>query len=108
MTQPDLFDPRSPYRDAPGHKERAGTSEAAARKITSDADNLRREVYRAVLAAGRVGLTADEVAAKVGRGVLSVRPRLSELAHFDSPWIERTGERRRNESGHTAAVWRAT
>jgi DNA-directed RNA polymerase specialized sigma24 family protein len=106
--QPDLFDMRSPYRNRPGHKERGGTSEAAARAVAGDADNLQREVYRAFVAAGRDGLTADEVAARVGRSVLSVRPRVTELAHAERPWIARTGERRRNESGHSAAVWRAT
>lgn len=95
----------SPY-GGPGFKE-DGTSRAAARACAADADTLRREVYRAILAAGSAGLTADEAAAAVGRGVLSVRPRLSELANAPSPWIVRTGERRRNESGHRAAVWRA-
>lgn len=108
MNQPDLFGPRSPYRDRPGHKERGGTSEAAARSTAPDADTLRREVYYAFLAAGAAGLTADEVAAKLGRSVLSVRPRVSELANAKRPWIIRTGERRKNASGQTAAVWRST
>lgn len=95
----------SPY-GGPGFKE-GGTSRAAARASAGDADVLRRKVYQEILAAGAVGLTADECAARLGRSVLSVRPRLSELANAERPWIARTGERRKNESGHSAAVWRA-
>ena len=39
------------------------------------------------------------------RSPLSVRPRLSELKAMAK--IVATGERRRNESGMTATVWRA-
>lgn len=97
----------SPYGGEPGWREPT-TSRDAARASTDDADTLRREVYRAFVAAGRDGLTADEAAARVGRSVLSVRPRVTELARAERPWIARTGERRMNQSGHSAAVWRAT
>lgn len=50
-------------------------------------------------------LTADECAALMESTVLAVRPRLSELRAQGR--IEPTGERRRNASGHSAAVWRA-
>jgi hypothetical protein len=96
----------SPYV-GPGHKERGGTSEAAAHHASVLADVIRRDVYRVILAAGPVGLTADEVARRLGRSVLSIRPRVSELANAERPWIARTGARRKNESGRWAAVWRA-
>lgn len=49
-------------------------------------------------------LTADEIAHHTGKSVLFVRPRVSALKKFRL--IEDTGERRRNESGRPAAVWR--
>lgn len=51
-------------------------------------------------------LTADEAAEKLKRNILSIRPRLSELVN--SGRIEKSDERRRNASGKSAIVWRAT
>jgi hypothetical protein len=48
--------------------------------------------------------TADEIADRIGKAVLSIRPRMSELA--DAFLICETGQRRRNSSGKMAAVWR--
>jgi predicted ArsR family transcriptional regulator len=50
------------------------------------------------------GATADEIATELGESVLSVRPRVSELRALGE--IEETGERRVNESGRRAIVWR--
>jgi predicted ArsR family transcriptional regulator len=50
------------------------------------------------------GLTADECAKALHESVLAVRPRLSEL-HTDG-FIEDSGQRRPNLSGHSAVVWR--
>ena len=48
-------------------------------------------------------LTADECAEMLGKSILSIRPRISELATkkliFDS------GKRRKTASGHNAIVW---
>ena len=65
-----------------------------------------RALVLAVLAAIPSGLTADEIAAKLGESVLAVRPRVSELFH--AGLIEKTGERRPNASGLNAYVWKKT
>ena len=57
-----------------------------------------------ILAATPPGLTADEIAAKLGESVLAVRPRVSEL--FRAGLIEKTGDRRPNASGLNAHVWK--
>jgi predicted ArsR family transcriptional regulator len=48
--------------------------------------------------------SADEIAAKIGLSILSTRPRVSELAKAHD--IEPTGERRINDTGKSATVWR--
>jgi hypothetical protein len=100
-------------RPAPGHYpsqpgwKAEGTSQEAASAMEKTAGNLRDLVLAALEAAGPTGLTADDVAAKLNKSVLAIRPRLTELGpkHFDK--IERTGERRKNQSGLKASVWRA-
>jgi hypothetical protein len=52
------------------------------------------------------GLTADQLGRLVGAGPLSMRPRISELR--SAGLIEATPERRKNDSGIDAIVWRAT
>lgn len=93
------------YPAEPGFKRSApSTSEDAARAIASDAANLRQQVWDLF----RFGLkmTADEAAAVVGRSVLSIRPRLSELRA--KGLIEDSGLRRVNEpSNKKATVWQA-
>jgi hypothetical protein len=66
-------------------------------------ERLRRVVLD-VLAAQPAGLTADEIAAALDESVLAIRPRVSELFH--AGLIEKTGERRRNQSGLSAHVWK--
>lgn len=48
--------------------------------------------------------TADEVAALLGKSVLSIRPRFTELSERNI--IVETGEERANRSGKLAMVWR--
>jgi hypothetical protein len=48
------------------------------------------------------GATADEIAAAIGRSILTVRPRVSELKRLGA-FVD-SGERRANASGHAAAV----
>ncbi len=48
------------------------------------------------------GLTADQVAARLGESVLSIRPRITELKKTNR--IADTGRRRKNHSGRAAAV----
>lgn len=90
------------YPAEPGAKEKSGTSAEAAAAVAPDAATLRGQVLAALIELGP--MTADEVAAALGLSVLSVRPRVSELAAMER--IERTGERRQNVSGMNAAVWR--
>jgi len=51
------------------------------------------------------GLTADEVAGRLGLSILSIRPRITELARLGK--VRDSGERRRNGSGRKAIVWAA-
>lgn len=97
----DLFS----YPRAPGFKERT-TSRDAARAMT-DAEVLRDQAFSVIRDAGAGGLTADEVATILERNILSVRPRLSELAHEQPARIVPNGARRPNESGRMAKAWRA-
>ena len=89
------------YPAEPGFKEKGGASEAAASVVTDTVTSMRA----AVLAVIRTHpSTADEVAEKLGLSILSIRPRVSELRHFNK--IAPNGQRRRNTvSGVSATVW---
>lgn len=89
------------YPDAPGFKAH-GPSEQAATTIAGTAKTLRDQV-RNVIASAPHGLTADEVATKLNRSILSVRPRVSELHRQGE--IRQTGGRGKNDSGMSASVW---
>lgn len=92
--------PVTSYPHTAGFKtERPETSVAAARN--TDAAALRERCYAALV--GNPS-TADEVAARIGESILAVRPRISELRAMRR--IALTTERRKNTSGHSAAVWR--
>jgi predicted ArsR family transcriptional regulator len=79
------------------------TSEQAAQAIAPGVTDAQAAVLRVLQ---RGPCTADEIALYVGRTVLYVRPRVSELRH--AGLVEATGERRRNTSGQSAAVMRLT
>lgn len=90
------------YPIEPGAKERGGTSEDAAQALGARRSATIRDLVFHTLA--QFGpMTADEVAAKCGMSVLSIRPRVSELG--DMGRIRKTDERRRNASGQLAVVW---
>lgn len=89
------------YPNTPGWKAR-DTSKAAALSVTSRADTLRNKCL-AILQT--TSLTADEVAHQLNESILSIRPRITELNA--KGLITDTGERRRNDSGRFAIVWRA-
>lgn len=93
------------YGDLPGHKEPT-TSRAAARAIAADVNERQREVMDEMDKVWPAGLTADECAKRIGRDEKAVRPRFTELGPLHFALIEKTGERRANESGLKAAVWR--
>ncbi|MGX9389640.1 hypothetical protein ACWX0O_01825 [Nitrobacteraceae bacterium UC4449_H16] len=63
-----------------------------------------RELILETLSTFEEGLTADQIAALLDYKVLYARPRVAEL--HAAKRIERTGERRKNASGLSAAVWR--
>ena len=95
------------YPETPGFTEPTTSKEAAA-KIASTLSLRQQEVIDALRAderAGGTGLTPDETAVKVGRSLLAVRPRFVELGKHKG-LIEKTGERRSNDSGLDATVWR--
>ena len=92
----DLFT----YPEHPGSKER-DTSHDAADAIAERAPQLRGRAL-AVLERSN-GLTADEVAGKLGLSILSIRPRITELARAGK--VRDSGARRTNASGRKAIVW---
>jgi len=100
--EPDLFGFRSAtYPETPGYKEET-TSRDAAEAIAPRAGTLRAMALEAL--AGGWELTPDEIAEKVGKSVLAIRPRCTELDEMG--FIERTGRRRMNDSGLYAHVYR--
>lgn len=98
----DLFDWTPPYPSRPGHKEPT-TSKTAARKMKPRAQSLRDQVLITLRTAWPGGMTTDECAAKMGKSILSVRPRFSELRALGE--IMPTSRRVPNESGVEAIVW---
>jgi hypothetical protein len=96
--QPDLFS----YPGKAGFKEPT-TSRDAAEKISLVARTLRDQVLLTLRNHFPNGLTADEVAAKIGKTEFSIRPRLSELRAAGE--IVPTTLTRPNKSGIQARVW---
>ena len=93
-----LFDPPA-YPVGAGSKVE-GTSRAAAQSV--DAVTLRRHVVEVLRSWGP--RTADACAEFLGRSVLCIRPRFSELKALGV--IEDSGQRSKNASGKNAVVWR--
>lgn len=90
--------------DWPVPARRTDTSQAAAAAISADAPRLRELALERIREAGRShGLTADECAYQLRRNVLSIRPRVAELAR--EGLIRDSGARRSNTSGRGAIVW---
>jgi hypothetical protein len=86
------------YPEHPGAQGEE-TSFAAAEAVAPDAATLRQDCLR-ILKLGPA--TADEVAESLGRSVLSIRPRITELKTMGR--IRSTKERRPNRSGKSAVV----
>jgi hypothetical protein len=95
----DLFSHQ--YPKTAGWREPT-TSRDAANAVEPKAKRLRPLVIEDLLQ--HPASTADEVAARLGETVLSIRPRISELKTDCT--IEKTGIKRRNESGLSAHTWR--
>lgn len=99
----DSFYGDTPYPAAPGWKERdGGTSRAAARFMGNTAESLRAAVLSAIVASPD-GLTADEVAARLGRSPLAIRPRVTELG--EQRRIFKSGRKRPSSTTRPSAVW---
>jgi predicted ArsR family transcriptional regulator len=92
----DLF--TYPYQ--PGAQDR-DTSRAAAEQIAPETAQLRARALGVLERSN--GLTADEVAGKLGLSILSIRPRLTELSRLGR--VRDSGQRRPNASGRNAIVW---
>jgi hypothetical protein len=91
------------YPETAGFKSRGASAEAA-RRISGSVAKLRDRIVDELLKNGNS--TADEMAVRLNASPLMVRPRFSELRSAGR--IAPTGERRRNPSGMSATVWRAT
>ena len=106
----DLFSPRGVLPQSPW-LQAGTTSRDAAKAITSRAPTLRDLVLGVLRDAAPAGLTADEVAAKVGKTEFAIRPRLSELNNTGAimPLPALPGStvpvKRRNAHGQMAIVW---
>lgn len=92
----DLFT----YPADPGYKE-PDTSLAAAVAMAKRAPILRERCLAALNGSPK---TADEIAGFIGVSILAVRPRISELLRMGK--VADTGQRRANDSGVRAKVWR--
>jgi len=66
-----------------------------------DAASLRGDCIEAIKLHG--DMTADECATRLGRSVLAIRPRFTEMQKRG--WIFKSGTRRKNSSGLYATVW---
>ncbi len=87
------------YPLTPGARDRETSHEAAA-EAGRTAPVLRAAAL-AVLEKSN-GLTADEVAGKLGLSILSIRPRVTELARMGK--VRDGSDRRTNRSGRRAIV----
>lgn len=91
------------YPHSPGYKNKQsdGPSAQAAREVAATAPTLRELCLQQFAI---MPMTADEVAERLDRSILSIRPRIAELSKLQQ--IEDTGKRRQNSSGKQATVWR--
>ena len=92
----------STYPDATGHRC-VETSIAAADALAPKLGRLQRMAECAIRDAGWLGLTADELSARLGMDRWSIQPRTSELKR--KGLIEDSGQRRPNCTGKAAIVW---
>jgi hypothetical protein len=98
-----LFEFADRYPQSPGYRKRE-TSRRAAREMKAKAPTLRDQCLK-VIQESPIALTADEVAAALGKSVLSVRPRVAELATMGL--VVDSGARGENVSMKQAIKWRA-
>ena len=92
----------STYPDAPGHRH-VDTSVAAAMALAPMLGRLQRLALDAIRDAGWLGLTADELAARLGMDRWSIQPRTTELRR--KGLFRDSGFRRPNATGKQTIVW---
>ena len=92
----------STYPDAPGHRH-VDTSVAAAMALAPMLGRLQRLALDAIRDAGWLGLTADELAARLGMDRWSIQPRTTELRR--KGLVRDSGFRRPNATGKQTIVW---
>ena len=90
------------YPNAPGHRN-VDTSVAAAGDLAPKLGRLQNMALTAIRDAGWLGLTADELAARLGMDRWSIQPRTTELKR--KGLIRDSGLRRPNATGKQAIVW---
>lgn len=92
------------YPAAAGAKTRTGPSREAARAVTRSEkrEKAQRRIIASLMLDGPA--TADELAERLGLDRLYVRPRVSEMVKRQQ--LADTGQRRRNDGGRPATVWR--
>ena len=97
---PDLLSWQAPYPRTPAHSK-DDTSIAAAEAMRLRAGNLRAKVLEHLK---QKPMTVHECARAMNETVPSTQPRFSELRAMGL--IEDSGERRQNDSGRAAIVWK--
>ena len=90
------------YPDTPGHRN-VETSIDAANALAPKLGRLQRMAEGAIRDAGWLGLTADELAARLDLDRWSIQPRTTELRRMGR--IRDSGQRRPNRTGKAAIVW---
>lgn len=90
------------YPNAPGHRQ-VETSIAAADDLAPKLGRLQLAAEQTIRNAGWIGLTADELAARLELDRWSIQPRTSELKR--KGLIRDSGQRRANATGKMAIVW---
>ena len=96
MTQQDLF-----YPEAPGHKEKDGTSQQAAEEIKPKAQTIRENLL--ALFKGGGDYTPEEAAEELEVDLLAIRPRFTELKLQGE--IHKTERTRLNHNNKNVRVW---
>ncbi len=92
----------SHYPNAPGHRN-VDTSIAAAKALSPERGRLQRMALEAFVEVGWLGLTADELAARLDMDRWSIQLSTSELKRLGR--IRDGGPRRPNCTGKLAIVW---
>lgn len=106
--EPDEFDEASTIMpevrvDRAPFARGSATSEAAARSMDAQLNELQNLVLNLVRAAGGAGVTCDEVEARLNLRHQTASARINELVRKGK--IVDAGKRRKTRSGRAATVW---